>query len=200
MTRREYPHGLVVEDRLPSADWRSGCLVLLAVFLLAFVFGLSIGLAATRPAEPTAAPEVRASDGGGGNGPVAVAMTPRETPRASASALLASSRPRPTPRQVARMLLDRVGATETGVASHMGTSAHFGYLALPAGPGQRVAIRGPIGCVERVSTDAGPDLAMQRRGRIADLYVGDFEKVCGPRWLGVCKVSVTYGGSCGPDD
>lgn len=203
MNRREYPHGLVVEEKLPAADWRAGCLMMLAVFLLAFFIGLTVGLAASRPAVPTAAPEVRASYSAGGNGPVAVAMTSDTTPPVSASVLLASTRltPRPTPRQVARIAsaspVMPLGRTETGVASHMGSGYGSRYLALPEGPGHRVAVRGEKGCVERVSTDAGPDLAMQRQGRVADLNVYDFERVCGPRWLGLCKVSVTYGGSCG---
>jgi len=67
-----------------------------------------------------------------------------------------------------------------------------GWLALPQGPGVRVRICGAGGCVVRTSTDAGPSLAMQRQGRIADLDVTTFEAVCGVPWTrGLCRVTVT---------
>jgi hypothetical protein len=66
------------------------------------------------------------------------------------------------------------------------------YLALPQGPGKTVTICGPKGCVRRTSTDAGPDKAMQRAGRVADLNVYDFQKVCGPPSMGLCRVTVRY--------
>jgi len=78
----------------------------------------------------------------------------------------------------------------------MGSTQGSGYLALPEGPGKEVAIIGPRDCIERTSTDAGPDKAMQRQGRVADLYVGDFEQICGPRTLGLCRVIIYYGGHC----
>jgi len=66
-----------------------------------------------------------------------------------------------------------------------------GWLALPQGPGVHVRICGAGGCVVRTSTDAGPSLAMQRRGRIADLDVRTFEAVCGVPWtVGLCLVVV----------
>jgi hypothetical protein len=67
-----------------------------------------------------------------------------------------------------------------------------GWLALPQGPGVHVRICGAGGCVLRTSTDAGPSLAMQRQGRIADLDVATFEAVCGVPWTaGLCSVTVT---------
>jgi hypothetical protein len=53
------------------------------------------------------------------------------------------------------------------------------YLAIPEGPGWRVRVCGPAACLDRVSTDAGPDLFLQRAGRIGDLSAVDFEAVCG---------------------
>ena len=62
------------------------------------------------------------------------------------------------------------------------------YLAIPLGPGHRVTICGPGGCLETVSTDAGPNRAMLKTGRIADLAPGLWEVVCGlPRSRGLCE-------------
>ncbi len=74
----------------------------------------------------------------------------------------------------------------------MGTSQGPGYLAIPKGPGWIVRLCGPGGCITRVSTDAGPDRAMQRAGRIADLYVGDWTKICAvPASMGLCDATLT---------
>ena len=85
------------------------------------------------------------------------------------------------------------GAILRGVASFMAPAYGAGYLALPAGPGHRVTICGPAACVTRTSNDAGPDLAMQRRGRVADLSFRDFATVCGcnPWVVGLVRVTVT---------
>ena len=93
-----------------------------------------------------------------------------------------------------------------GTASHVGYGYGRLYLALPehrwGRPGIRVRICGAGGCIDRTSTDAGPSLAMQRAGRIADLNAWDFETVCGiPASRGLCTVTVTYGldsGGVGP--
>ena len=77
-----------------------------------------------------------------------------------------------------------------GVASTYGPGWD-GWLALPEGPGVSVRICGAGGCVTRTSNDAGPDLAMQRAGRIVDLDVPTFEAVCGVPWTrGLCRVTV----------
>lgn len=73
----------------------------------------------------------------------------------------------------------------------MGSGYPSSYLALPMGPGYLARICGAHSCVTMRSTDAGPDLAMQRAGRIADLSVAVFEEVCGvPASVGLCPVSV----------
>jgi hypothetical protein len=84
-----------------------------------------------------------------------------------------------------------------GTASHVGTQFGPDYLALPEHqwdePGLLVRICGDGGCITRRSTDAGPDLAMQRDGRVADLNAWDFERVCGcDASTGLTHVTVEY--------
>jgi hypothetical protein len=86
-----------------------------------------------------------------------------------------------------------------GTASHVPASWGDSYLALPEHKwGQRgllVTVCG-VDCVTRRSTDAGPDLAMQRQGRVVDLSWADFVKVCGVAEgepdPGLCDVTVEY--------
>jgi hypothetical protein len=90
--------------------------------------------------------------------------------------------------------------TVRGTASHVGYGYGRHYLALPSHkwgkPGITVTICGAGGCITRTSTDAGPSLAMQRAGRVADLNAWDFETVCGlPPSRGLCAVTVRYGGA-----
>lgn len=88
--------------------------------------------------------------------------------------------------------------TVKGIASYVNPSYGSRYLALPehkwGRPGFRVMICGPADCVNRTSTDAGPDLPMQRAGRIADMSFRDFATVCGcnPKLKGTVKVTVYY--------
>lgn len=82
----------------------------------------------------------------------------------------------------------------SGLASTYG-DGWDGWIALPEGKGVAVRVCGSGGCANVTSTDAGPDLAMQRRGRIVDLDVPTFELVCGTsdwRSLGLCRVTVEY--------
>jgi len=66
------------------------------------------------------------------------------------------------------------------------------YLALPGGRGLHVRICAAM-CLHLVSNDAGPDLAMQREGRVADIGVLNWERICGvPRSRGLCRVTVEY--------
>ena len=78
-----------------------------------------------------------------------------------------------------------------GLASYMPERYGSRYLALPRGPGVRVRICGKGGCLTMTSTDAGPDRAMQRAGRVADIGVLAWERICGvPRSRGLCKVTI----------
>ncbi|MBI3978669.1 MAG: hypothetical protein HY331_10845 [Chloroflexi bacterium] len=83
-------------------------------------------------------------------------------------------------------------------ATYQGTIAYadpsYGplYLALPEPRGTVATICGPADCVTRTSTDVGPDLEMQRAGRIADVSARDFETICGvPLRYGLCSGTVT---------
>lgn len=83
-------------------------------------------------------------------------------------------------------------AAAVGIASWM--PARFGenYLALPAGAGHIVRICGAARCLVMVSTDSGPDLAMQRAGRVADIGVVAWEYLTGlPRSRGLAGVTIT---------
>lgn len=89
---------------------------------------------------------------------------------------------------------------EIGTAIASGTIAYavpsFGsrYLAIPEGPGHRVRICVDERCLARTSTDAGPDLAMQREGRLADLSYVDFRYLCGcrPESIGLIVGTIEY--------
>jgi hypothetical protein len=79
----------------------------------------------------------------------------------------------------------------TGIASTYGPGWK-GWIAWPQGPGWRLRVCGAGGCVVVVTTDSGPDRAMQRAGRIVDLDVTTFERVAGVPWtVGLTRVTVT---------
>ena len=123
-----------------------------------------------------------------------VAGTPRPVEKPAPSPSLRAV-PRPAAvrlRAAVSPTVSKAGVPEstTGTASTYGPGFD-GYLALPSGPGHKVRICGAGGCVVAVSNDAGPSLAMQRQGRIVDLDVATFERVCGVPWTrGLCHVSV----------
>lgn len=138
--------------------------------------------------------------------PVAVSeptFAPTEAPRATWTPT-ASPAPRSNPEPAAKAApkaTPRVrpatpnlgGRVVSGAASYMGSAFPASYLALPRGSGVMVRICGAGGCVTMRSTDAGPDRAMQRLGRVADLSNGTWLHVCGlPLSAGLCQISVTY--------
>jgi hypothetical protein len=91
-----------------------------------------------------------------------------------------------------------VRRTVVGIASTYGPGWD-GWIAWPAGPGWRLRVCGPGDCVTVVTTDAGPDLAMQRAGRVVDLDVRTFERVAGAPWtIGLTKVILTVLGRVRP--
>ena len=68
-----------------------------------------------------------------------------------------------------------------------------GFTAMRLPKGTVVRICGAGGCRTMRSTDAGPDLAMQRAGRVADLSDAVWMAVCGlPLSAGLCRVTVRY--------
>jgi hypothetical protein len=87
-------------------------------------------------------------------------------------------------------------AIESGIASYVNRGLGPRYLALPEGPGHRVRICAGERCLERTSTDAGPDLAMQRAGRVADLSFADFAWLCrcDPPTIGLLRVTIERSG------
>lgn len=75
-----------------------------------------------------------------------------------------------------------------GAIAHTGSTTP--YLAIPLGPGVRVRICGPAACITATSTDGGPNRAMLLAGRIADLDIPRWERVCGvPASAGLCQGS-----------
>ena len=74
----------------------------------------------------------------------------------------------------------------------MGPGFGHSYLALPEGRGHRVTICAKR-CLTMTSTDAGPDKAMQRAGRVCDLNDWAWQYVTGlPLSRGLGTVTVTY--------
>jgi hypothetical protein len=112
-----------------------------------------------------------------GGGPSAASLAPG-APHESVSPATAE-RAIPTP------------ATRSGTWAYANRSHGPRYLAIPEGRGIRVAVCGPLGCLDRVSTDAGPALYLQRAGRIGDLSSVDFVTICGPLSRGLCRGTYT---------
>lgn len=200
MNRVERPN-ITTWDRPEPPDWRSGCTFLLVAVIVAFIAGYLIG-SASRPAQATtpATSAVESDDRQAlrltltptvatASASRSASPEPTGTPHRQGTAVPVSPAPSPPPARAT----PKPTRVVKGIASHMGSTQGFGYLALPQGPGHRVRICGAGGCVDRTSTDAGPDKAMQRAGRVADLYVGDFVTVCGkPASAGLCTVTVEY--------
>jgi hypothetical protein len=98
---------------------------------------------------------------------------------------------------VAAILGGSGGAEPLGMDPRVGREgdiAHSGgrspYVAIPLGPGVRIRVCGPGACIEVTSTDAGPNQEMLLAGRIMDLDIGRFERVCGvPARFGLCPGS-----------
>jgi hypothetical protein len=89
----------------------------------------------------------------------------------------------------------QTGATRSGTWAYANASHGSRYLAIPEGPGFDVTVCGPLDCLERVSTDAGPALYLQRAGRIGDLSSVMFQEICGPLGPGLCRGSYTILGA-----
>ncbi len=185
----EYP-----EDRQPSG-WTAGCVMLAGAVIVGLVLGYLIGVnSAPRPV-PSTTPRPEAVPEGSTAAWIGLqtAFITSPAPTRTSTAPTAVQPHHPALEQIAhavRIAPERLERPVTGIASHMGHTEPDGYLALPSGPGTRVRICGKVGCVTRVSTDAGPSLAMQRAGRVADLSIYDFARVCGDPSAGLCRVTI----------
>jgi len=177
----------------------SGLIALLVGLSLGAIIGFLLGFSVVHAAapRPTAEPAIPAAvDGNGASGTMArpsigapLASAP-EPSRTAPGDYGSSGAPLPSPAAV-RMATplpatsDIGTAIESGIVAYAGPSLGGRYLALPGGPGQLVWICSTRSrCLERTSTDAGPNLAMQRLGRIADVSFVDFA------WLCRCEPSV----------
>lgn len=169
MNRVEGRH-VTVWDRDEPTGWRSGCALLATTFIVGFLFGFFLSAAASRPASATTPQPVNSPTGSVG---AAAQVQPSTSPVPSEAPQLANVR-----------------TGRTGIIAYADESLGVGYLAIPIGPGHLVTICGPAACWTTISTDAGPAPERLRAGRIADVAVGWWERICGlPRTRGTCRGS-----------
>lgn len=154
------------------------------VALAALLFGLLLGFAVGRvDATPRSAPEHVPSTAF--RSVIGAPSSVRALP------VVADPLGAPTPAAAEQPSASAVSVRE-GLASWMPERYGPDYLALPIGPGHRVELCGPGGCITMVSTDSGPDLASQRAGRVADIGVLAWERLSGvPRSFGLCPITWT---------
>lgn len=168
--------------------WRTVGIVLAAIAggILGFFIAIAVASAAPRPAPDTAPTSVvgRAPDQGSTG-----------APRSGMPVEAAAEASREDPTKVGRV--GAPGAIESGVVAYAAPSFGDRYLAVPEGPGVRVRICSSSSlCLDRISTDAGPDLAMQRAGRIADVSFVDFAWLCrcDPPGVGLIHATIETAG------
>ena len=97
------------------------------------------------------------------------------------------------PEAVPPVAEERVAASGTydGFASWASPAIGRSYLALREPRGTVARLCGPGGCWTAAVTDYGPS-ARIRPARVADIAVGQWERLCGvPRSFGLCFVTVT---------
>ena len=170
-----------VRDRpaFPAVTW------ILAIALVATVAYLIAVLAAA----PRSAPDPTAPQPGASTGDVVSDGALVAQVQASTSGPEPSGAPRdglvataPAP----QTLDPRVG--REGDIAHSGSRTP--YVAIPLGPGIWIRVCGLADCIEVTSTDAGPARSMLLAGRIMDLDMGRWERVCGmPARFGLCPGS-----------
>jgi hypothetical protein len=185
----------------PSALWA----LLLGMFLgllfgAVLMFGATRVFAAPRPQQPVI-PAVGTSRESGAEGPArgnpaaasGAPSAPASQPAVNLSAPTSAESgvmpgaPQPT--------AELGTAIESGVIAYADPSHGDRYLALPGGPGAHVRICVGRRCLDRVSTDAGPALFEQARGRIADVSFADFATLCGgcnPASVGVMVATIEW--------
>lgn len=154
----------------------------------AFAFSLMFthactGAAGRVPASPQAVPDSAFQR-------VTIASPSTSAPPVESTPSL--STPTPFPRHLAVQPVSSPKAT-TGPSKVITGEASWGYgfyghVVTRYPRGTRIRVCGPIGCTKVVkSWGYGP---AKWTGRIADLDVGVFENICGPRSRGVCEVTL----------
>jgi hypothetical protein len=164
-------------DYADEIDWRSGCGLLSAVFVIGIVVGFIVGANLPPQSAPATVPEPSTAD------VQRSAVSDYTLPTAAGVEGIADASPEPT---------GEVGSVAEGRKGIIAYATIGGpsYLAIPIGPGHRVKICGPAACWTTVSTDAGPNHERLVAGRIADVAVGQWERICGlPRTSGTCRGS-----------
>jgi hypothetical protein len=150
-----------------------GLLVASALFMLGLIIWIASSVMTPRSAgAPTAAPYLPASS------TLQRSWAPSPGDGSDVSVPRATSAVG-EPEQAARTMVPVVLPVRSGVIAWAAAGLGSRYLALPIGPGHRVELRGPGGCIVVRSTDAGPALVLQRHGRIADLAVGLWATISG---------------------
>jgi hypothetical protein len=159
----------------PVSWWQTLALLLASAFVIALVYGYQ----SSRPAEPTTSPSPAPAGTAAGYG------------GAAGRSATTSSAPQAAPAGG----IDSPLTARHGKAGYAVRSLGLHYLAIPEGPGVRVSICHEDRCITRVSTDAGPDKAMQRSGRVADVAIVDFRYLCrcDPAVVGLIDVTILYG-------
>ncbi len=206
-----------VDERIPYHGWEleperpisAGCAwfglgVCVGTIVMALLITVGNAVAAPRSAavipptgtsadaEAPVASRAEATPGGMGQQPTgAPSAAPSLVATGGGTPLSRSEGPVPSP----------TGKVGSAIVAARGTWAYANashgprYLAIPEGPGWIVEVCGPLGCLERVSTDAGPELWLQRAGRIGDLSSADFRAICGPLSAGLCSGSYSILGA-----
>ncbi len=112
-------------------------------------------------------------------GPSLAMATPTASPQVGGTT--ASSRPSPTARPTSRPSHSLVGTASWGDFG--------GHVVTRLPRGTRIVVVGPHGTWRGRSWGYGP---AKWTHRIVDLDVHVFEDICGPRSLGLCKVSLSW--------
>lgn len=188
------------DDRSPwTCGWMAAALVVFAAVVII--------VALAQCSAPRSGPDPSTASRHGGDAPMSGATIQGRTGAPADPAVAQSAEHRSQPEatgsdpvrgaNVGAPTVSREPSDDIGTAIMSGVLAHMGrapvpadYAAIPWGRGIRVRICAAH-CVTVVSADTGPSLAMQRAGRIADLSVALFVRICGlPASRGVCVGTV----------
>lgn len=107
---------------------------------------------------------------------------------ASASPSMATPTPSPRPTRTASPRPTATRGPSVTLRGEASWGPFSGHVVTRYPRGTIVRVCGKLGCTGRVrSWGYGP---AKYTGRIADLDVHVFERVCGPRWRGVCQITL----------